>query len=247
MIQQGDFSQLDPTFDASIVTNDRPFPSCSTTYIPDVERLVRVTSGVCFLLGILFATGALQGVRRKPRVGMLIAYNVAVGCAYFLVEIMLIQAYQSVFLSPSASLVLVLGVLLIGSGIGGLASNRISHWVATASLLPTLFLALWVPGWILSLGLETTSSSILAAAAVFLVGANMGIYFPKGLLLARRWSLRSRIPFLFAINSIAGSFATVLSFYLGIRVGYTWTIVLAYMLYALGSAVYDRAARKPSL
>ncbi len=241
MIESGDFSQLDQDFDASIVTNDRPFPSCATRSIPAIARLVRITTGVCFLLGVLFTLGALQGTKHRSRIGMLVLYNIAIGCAYFLVEIMLIQAYQGVFLSPSASLVLVLGVLLIGSGFGGLASRHIPPWLATLTLGPVLLLSLRVPAWVLKLGVDLSASSLLAALAVFVVGANMGVYFPKGLQLARRWSLRSKIPHLFAINSISGSLATILSFYLAVRVGYTWTIILAFLLYILAAVIYRRA------
>ncbi len=246
MIERGDFSPLDSDFDASIVTNDRPFPSCATHSIPDIERLVRITFAVCFLLGVLFTVGALQGVRHKSRISMLVLYNIAIGGAYFLVEIMLIQAYQNVFLSPSASLVLVLGVLLVGSGCGGLASRHLPPWLATLTLGPLLLLSLRVPAWILQLGWDPTASSALAALAVFVVGANMGVYFPNGLQLARRWSLRGKIPHLFAINSIAGSLATVLSFYLAVRVGYTWTIILAFLLYLLAAGAY-RPVQRASL
>lgn len=249
MIEHGDFSQLDPQFDASIVTRDRPFPSCSTSSIPDITKMVRVTSGVCFLLGALITGVAVPGAPARRKLWQLLVYNIAIGCAFFFVEIVLIQAYQSVFLSPSSSLVLVLGVLLIGSGLGGLASRRIHPFLATAALLPVLFVGLRAPEWILSLGWGTAASYVLATAAVLLVGLTMGTYFPNGLMLARRWSLRNRIPHLFAINSVAGSLATVLSFYLGIRLGYTWTVAIALLLYLLAAAVYysvgSELARQP--
>ncbi len=243
MLESGDFAQLDPDFDASVVTNDRPFPSCSTHSVPDIERLVGVTSGVCFLLGSFITIGALRGVRRRQQISRLVAYNIAIGSAYFFVEIMLIQAYQGVFLSPSTALVLVLGVLLVGSGLGGLAAKYVTPGIATVTLFPVLLLALWTPEWVLSLGLSTMTSSIVASCAVLLVGLNMGNYFPNGLMLARRWSLRGRIPHLFAINSVAGSLATAWSFYLGIRIGYTWTVAIALLLYVVASVVYWSVAR----
>ena len=123
-----------PDFDASIITNDRPFPSCPTTFVPELLRLLMVASGICLVLGGLFAVGALRGTERRGGMGLLLFYNVAIGFAYFFIEIMLIQAYQGVFLSPSASLVLVLGVLLIGSAIGGLLADRVRLWWATVDL-----------------------------------------------------------------------------------------------------------------
>ena len=198
MIAARDFSGLGQDFDASIVTNDRPFPSCPTTSIPEVLRLMVVASGTCVLLGGLFIVGAMRGIVRRGGLGLLLFYNIAIGFAYFFIEIMLIQAYQGVFLSPSASLVLVLGVLLIGSAIGGLLSNRVRLWWATATLIPVLATCLRIPAWTLQFGLDSWGCGIAAVAMIFLVGMNMGVYFPTGLLLAQRWSLRERIPYLFA-------------------------------------------------
>ena len=76
---------------------------------------------------------------------------------------------------------------------------------------------------------------------IFLVGMNMGVYFPTGLLLAERWSLRGRIPHLFAINALAGSLATVVSLCLAIRFGYTWTLISAFILYVAATIAYHAA------
>ena len=238
MIAANDFSGLGPDFDTSIITNDRPFPSYSTRSVGELQRLVAVTSGICLLLGTLFALGALKGLPKRRQMGLLLLYNIAIGCAYFFVEIVLIQAYQNVFLSPSTSLVLVLGVLLIGSAIGGLFSGRISPWLATAALVPVLLICLRVPDVAVSLGLASAPSTTMAVATIFLVGMNMGVYFPTGLQLARRSSLQHKIPHLFAVNAIAGSMASIMSLYLGIRVGYTWTLAIAFLLYLTAAIVH---------
>jgi hypothetical protein len=244
MLATGDFTALAPDFDDRVITNDRPFPSCATHSVPDLERLLGVTGGVCFILGTLIAWGAVRGVPRSrhPVTFLLILYNLAIGSAYFLIEIMLIQSYQSVFLSPSTSLVLVLAVLLVGSGIGGFFSTRIRPGWATLALGPVLLLALWIPTAVLSLG--WWSSQALASCGVLAVGFCMGVYFPNGLVMARRWSLRHRIPHLFALNSIAGSLAIVVSYYLAIRAGYSWTVALALLLYLLAWMVYRRCVSR---
>jgi hypothetical protein len=244
MIAARDFSGLGRDFDASIITDDRPFPSCPTTSIPEVLRLMVVASGICVLLGGSFTVGAMRGVARRRGMGLLLFYNIAIGFAYFFIEIMLIQAYQGVFLSPSASLVLVLGVLLIGSAIGGLLSNCARLWWATATLIPVLAACLWIPAWTVQFGLDSRGAGAAAAAMIFLVGMNMGVYFPAGLLLAQRWSLRERIPYLFALNAMSGSLATVVSLYLAIRMGYTWTLIIAFTLYAAATIAYHAAARE---
>jgi hypothetical protein len=75
----------------------------------------------------------------------------------------------------------------------------------------------------------------------------MGVFFPTGLQLADRWKMRGKIPHLFAINSAAGSLATVVSLYLGVRIGYSWTLILALVLYALAAVACHRQRVVPQL
>jgi hypothetical protein len=246
MLATNEFAGLGEDFDASLITNDRPFPSCSTHSVPEIRQLLIVVSGICLIVGGMFTAGALWGIPRRTRLALLVFYNVAIGFGYFFVEIMLIQAYQGVFLSPSVSLALVLGVLLIGSAMGGLLADRVALWCATFALVPVLAVCLRVPAWTIDLGLDYWPSGVAAVAMIFLVGMNMGVYFPSGLLRMREWSLREKIPHLFAINAMSGSLATVVSLYLAIRVGYTWTLIVAFMLYVAATAAYH-AARKVRL
>ena len=244
MIEAGDFSAISENFDDSLVTNDRPFPSCSTRSAPEIRQLVRITSGLCLLLCGLFAVGAVRNVAHRRSVGLLLVYNVAIGLAYFLVEIMLIQVYQRVFLAPSASLAMVLGVLLIGSAAGGLSARVIRPTMATIALVPLVLGCLWLPEWAVAHGWTSAATTAAAVVTIFAVGAAMGVYFPTGLIIADQWSLRAKIPHLFAINAISGSLATVLSLWLGIRAGYTWTVLIALALYIVASVVV-RLAGKP--
>ena len=156
----------------------------------------------------------------------------------------MIQAYQGVFLSPTVSLALVLGTLLIGSAVGGLLAGRVPPWLATVVLVPVLVVAFQMPHWTLVWGLSDWGAGLVSACTVLVVGANMGVYFPSGLLQAYAWSLREKVPHLFAMNALAGSLATVVSLYLAIRVGYTWTLVAALCLYLAASLVYHAAVRR---
>lgn len=241
LLAAGNAAAFDPDFDASIMTNDRPFASYASMSIPEMTQLLAVVCGVCIALGALFTAGALRGAGRRGGVCLLLVYNIAIGCGYFLVEIMLIQAYQEVFLSPTTSLVLVLAVLLVGSAIGGLLSHRVRLSWVTAALAPMLAVSPCIPAWTLSL--EPRVACGAAVAVVFLVGMHLGVYFPSGLLLAERWSLRDKVPHLFAVNAVAGSLATVVSLGLAIRVGYTWTLGCAFGLYVVAAVAHHVAAR----
>lgn len=243
MIEANNFSNFDHDFDATIVTNDRPFPGCSTRSIPEVARLIFFTASINIALCAFFCIGAMRSVNQKKRLCMLLAYNIAIGFAFFFVEILLIQAYQNVFLSPSASLAVVLGTILIGSGIGGLLSKCVRPVFAVVALVPSLFVGLKTPVWVIEHDWSPNTVVVLAVISVLIVGLNMGIFFPAGLTLARKRSLDKTIPHLFAVNAVSGAMATVIALFSGIRFGYTWTIVLAFALYLVAVGAYRIAAK----
>ncbi len=244
MLRRQEFSGLGADFDSSLITNDRPFSSCSTRAVPEIRRLLSLVSGICVVIGGLFAAGAVRRTARPQQAAALVIYNLAIGAAYFFVEILLMQAYQGVFLSPTVSLAVVLGTLLIGSAAGGLLAGRVPPWLATIALVPVLAVAFQIPHWSLAWDLGDGGVSLVSAISILVVGANMGVYFPSGLLQAYACSLREKVPHLFAVNALAGSLATVVSLYLAIRVGYTWTLVAAVCLYLAASLVFHGVLRR---
>ena len=238
-----DVSRFDPDLDASLITNDRPFPSCSTRSVSEVLCAVSITSGTGVGLSVLLILGMFRGLREHRQISRLLLYNIAIGFAFFFVEIVLIQAYQPIFLSPSSSLACVLGVLLIGSAIGGLFAGRVPPWLATAALVPVLLACLRVPDWTLSLELTPLLATSAAVAMIFFVGLNLGVFFPTGLQLARQSALQHKIPHLFALNAVAGAMAGTLCLYGAIRFGYMWMLAAAIGLYCLAAAI-DQLARR---
>jgi hypothetical protein len=243
LLAANDVSRFDSDLDASLITNDRPFPSCSTRSVSEVLRVVSITSGIGVALSVLLILGMFRGLRERRQISRLLLYNIAIGVAFFFVEIVLIQAYQPIFLSPSSSLACVLGVLLIGSAIGGLFAGRVPPWLATAALVPVLLACLRVPDWTLSLELAPLFATSAAVAMIFFVGLNMGVFFPTGLQLARQSALQHKIPHLFALNAVAGAMAGTLCLYGAIRFGYTWMLAAAFGLYCLAAAI-DQLARR---
>ena len=59
----------------------------------------------------------------------------------------------------------------------------------------------------------------------------MGMFFPKGLQSAKEVGLQDKIFHFYAINAAAGCFAVVFALYLGIKIGYVYTIVLGLAFY----------------
>jgi hypothetical protein len=231
MIEEGDFSALAPEgFDEAEITVDRPFASLSRHQVPQVDRIVRTSAIACGLLGLLFLVATFW---RAPvlRAAFLGSYNILIGFGYFLIEIALIHAYQNIFVSAAWSLILVLGFLLASSGLGGVLGARLRTWQVTILLIPTALAAIHAPEVILSSGLPVLLGKVLGVAMICATGFLMGVYFPRGLVVASGWSLDHKVPYLFALNSVSGAFAVTLALWCGVHIGYQATILLAVLLY----------------
>ncbi len=231
MIASGDFSPLaEEHFDTATLTNNRPFASVSTTQTPRLNQLLAVTGIPALLLWLLISAATLS---RKNRAGnlKLSGYNLLIGFGYFFVEIVLIERYQNLFVSPSASFVLVLGFCLLSSGFGGFLSPRLTLGRSLVCLIPLCLLAIFLPGWLAVTALPDVLAKVLGIALICATGFFMGVFFPKGLALARAGGQAAKIPHFFAANSVAGSFAVTLALYLGVKLGYGFTLVLACLFF----------------
>lgn len=232
MIESGNFGRLEKEkdFNSAIVTNDRPFPQVGTKSFRQINDMALYIGITCFTLWSFFTFSILTAGNRIQ--GMYLnVFNVLIGAAYFLIEIILIQIYQNIFISPTSSMVLVLGFLLLSSGVGGLYSAAIKPWYATSILILLLVGAIYLPTLLIQTGISLIYSKILCILFICVCGFFMGTYFPKGLQVAKEANLKSKIPQFFAINSIAGSFAVVAALFLGIKIGYMATMGIAVFFY----------------
>lgn len=237
MIESGDFSPLAAeAFDGSLLTNERPFASVSRRRTPRLDHMITVAGALTLSVGMLLGMATLRGPGTTHR-DRLVAFNVLIGLGYFLIEILILLTYQNVFISPSASLVYVLGLLLVSSAIGGLLATQWDIRAVTAGLCAMCLVALTAPAPLISSGAPPWLVKAAAIGCISMTGALMGVYFPRGLALARSVGAGDWIPHLFALNGIAGSFAVVLALYLGVKVGYRWTSVLALACYVAAAIV----------
>lgn len=246
MIESRDFSPLaQENFDASPITADRPFASVGRHKTPRLDRMLAIAAALTLLAAIALGSTALRDAPGPVRAS-LIAFNALIGFGYFLIEIVIMLTYQTVFVSPSVSLVYVLGLLLISSAVGGLLA---SHWdirASTVALVAMSAIALAAPQALMAAGMPPWLTKSIAIGCVAGTGALMGIYFPRGLAIARSAGAGQWIPHLFAINGIAGSFAVVLALYLGVKVGYRWTAALALASYAIATLLALRVQHSPA-
>lgn len=219
-------------FDPSPATSDRPFVEfASPTSRSQLATMLAIAAGIGLVLLVLLTVLLPRGqITAALPLG---AYNVLIGVGYFVVEIVLFQAYQAYFESPSSTLVLILGVLLLSSAMGGLSAKRRNIILATIALGPCCFLALLMPEWMLHYGAPFLLVKATCVGATMIIGYLMGTYFPTGLLEARRCQLATAIPLLFAMNAVGGSVAVVLAVFLTVNWGYMVTVSVAVVTFAI--------------
>ena len=235
MIESEEFSSLEREgFDPKLATNDSPFVSMSTRVSPEVSGIARFSAAVFAALTLL--VGAVMWRRSSPRRTLgLVAYNALTGFGYFFVEVMLMQVYQSVYVSPSWAFVLTLGALLLGSGVGGFfcAKLRPAHAVVLLAVLAVVTAR--APAWALALGVPHVATMIGGVVLIAATGFALGGYFPRGLAAAEAWGMKAEAPLCFALNAAAGSFAVAVALYAGVFVGYSATLAAAVVFYGIAS------------
>ncbi|MBN1793434.1 MAG: hypothetical protein JW844_00545 [Candidatus Omnitrophica bacterium] len=237
MISSGDFTDIQTErFDSSIATNNRPFVTIGGVSAGRLGKLVSISGAFCLFLWGIFTIALVKEGRRR-QVFFLNLYNLLIGMAYFFLEIILMQTYQNVFVTTSSTLLFILGVLLLSSGIGGTCVGRMHLAPATVLLLAFSLMAVYLPGALLGLGVPIVAVRAFAVFLVAACGFCMGGYFPKGLFAARAANLSQAIPYLFAVNAISGSFAVIFGLFLGVRYGYQLTVLAAVSFYAAASYI----------
>ena len=253
--------------DLSPPTDDRPFFNRFVRWaqLPDYQRATGgrlyglLLSGDVVALAVLaealvlalvllavpwLRTGGRNGATGSA--GSVVAYNLAVGLGFILLELMLIQRLTVALGDPVVSFKVVLGALLVWSAAGGLLSERIAPsrtWLAVAAVAGVVlaYAAAGPPLVTLLLGLQRIPR--VAAIVVLLapLGAALGMAFPLGMrLLAPAAASRALA---WAANGCASVVGAVASTLLAVAQGITALGLVAAASYALAALVAALRAR----
>ena len=251
-----DLSDLDlrPT------TDDWPFfflsfrwQSISRVFAPDASPLLKP---IAFLLVNLAGLAILALVligwplwrlrdawRATQGTAALVGYFAALGAAFILIEVALMQRFTVFLGDPALAVATVLAALLVSSGIGSWAarSGRITVGHATLWLVVvlTFFASPLAPA--LLRALLPAALPVRLACCVLLValaGVPMGIPFPTGL---TRVAARSGqfVPWAWGINAMLSVVFSIASYLVGMVAGYTAMFCGGIVLY-LGAYGFSR-------
>ena len=200
--------------------------------------LVLVASALLILLPLFPRARASPSKVGGGLWARILVYFTALGLAYLLVEIPLLQYFILLLDQPTYAFALVLCALLVASGAGSLLGERIRTggvvWLlGPVVLLYALFLR-WLPSLLLGwpLAWRVMASFPLLAP----LGVLMGFPFPAGI---RRLGQAApeAIPWAWAVNGCASVVSSILATMLAVSFGFSWVLVLAAALYALAAII----------
>ena len=221
----------------------------STQWVPFVEWgyvILFATLIIAVPLSVILIVLPLAWLRRpgpgRGRFASVLLYFFSIGAAYMFLEIVFIQKLARIMPHPVFALGTALTLFLLGSGLGGLASSRISIrfrrpvWVAVGCVAASL--ALYVVA-IDVLTVEThvvwpAGRRVLACCITFCLAFFMGIPFPTAL---RRLATASPelVPWAWGINGCASVIGPVGATCLSMSLGFRSVMGIAAALYLLAA------------
>ena len=175
-----------------------------------------------------------------------VGYFGALGLAFLLVEIPLIQLYILLVGDATTAFAVVLFAVLLASGVGSMMSPRVP-WRAGAWLLVVLavvypFLVRWLTDLVLPAPLLARVT--IGAVAIAPLGFFMGIMFPSGIAHLEHRAPQL-VPWAWGINGTISVISAVVAALLALAFGFTVVLLTGAVGYGLAAIL--TAQRRPSL
>jgi len=231
-------------FNFEPTTDDSPFFYQFTPGLPEQLSDLLLFSGI---LAFLYLSWVMfffvrRGGQHWKRVA-LAPYFALLGAGFMLVEVPLIQRFNLLLGQPVLALIVVIGGLLLGGGLGSLASSRFS--VPGLPRRGALFAALVAAGVLASLivypaiidralPLGLGARAAVTAAALLPLGFVMGVPFPSGLRIAHEADPGGVAAF-WGANAVTSVLGSALAMALAVHTGFSAGL-------ATGAALYAAAA-----
>jgi hypothetical protein len=250
-------------FDISPPTDDRPFffhffrwqqtsevlenlgrrwqPFGGSGYLALVALLVfaAAAAAIFVVAPIALRSGFRAAFRRAGarRAARTLGYFTAIGLAYLFVEVALIQRFILVLGHPTLALAVVVGALLLASGVGSWLSPRIPWRGAIVALAILLALYPGLTGLVTPALLAAPLALRLVAVVALIapVGLLMGVPFARGI--GALGDADALVPWAWAANGSASVVSAVAAAMLALSFGFTPVLVGAGALYLVAAAL----------
>jgi hypothetical protein len=273
-VQPGDYQDLitaaDPAafvarhpLDIRATTDDRPFFFYLTRLRdqldPGVLSKGPYGSGLAALFTLfavsavlvaLFVVGPLVLAAERPGPGwsLWLGYFSALGAGFMLIEVALLQHFVLLLGHPVYSLTVTLFCLLLGTGLGSMASRRmplesVGRFVfgtLGAVALLAVVAAFAVPRVIeLAIAAPLAARIAVAAAVMLPMGVLMGVALPGGMRLLDR-ARPQIVPWSWAMNGAFSVVGATCAIFVAMNWGFTATLLTGAAVYALAAVLLRR-------
>ncbi len=246
-----------------VVRDDKPFPYdvYRSREVPKamLGTVAWLAAGMVLLPALVAfrVRGRRQGDGHLATTALLVPFFALLGVGYLLIELVYDQWYQIYLSSPVYSLAVVLGTMLIASGIGGHVSSGVGRNKALGAI--GISIALSVAA---AFGLGSVLDALMflpfmvrVLVAIVLIGLPaffMGVPFPYAITQARQRLSDRHAGLFFGINGALGAVAVPLSIVLSMAMGFRITMLIgagAYLVCGLllaGLGLLGESSEEPS-
>ncbi|MFN2376849.1 MAG: hypothetical protein ABR538_09950 [Candidatus Binatia bacterium] len=249
---------FDGGLDLSPPTDDRPFffylgGSVGGARVPLLFGSILVAILLAGRLLVFAPLGEVEaGLPEGDRVTLANArwemtYFAAIGASFMGVELGVLQRYIVFLGHPTYALSVVLFALLLSTALGSLlvglrpSAVRVSYPLLFATLAATMFV---VPGLLEAwYGWPLAARVVAAGALIVPLGVCMGTALPSGLSRLSAGGRERLIPWMWAVNGLAGTVASVVGMGVAMEFGYTVLMLASFAGYVLAWSSLGRFAR----
>ncbi|MCS7185805.1 MAG: hypothetical protein RMK89_02495 [Armatimonadota bacterium] len=237
------------------VTDDSPFFVDLSPTVPEVMWQF-VISAIVVVLAFGILAGLMETKRRSSRVFTLrtfwspTLYVALLGVGFMLVEIGLMQRTMLLLGSPTHTLALFVGALLLGGALGSTMTQRqsqeqLANWAMTACVVvaaATSLLGLFIAPFVNALhNLPLAIRAFSLFALTMALGIPMGMPFPSAMRLAPvLWAVS--VAYLWGVNGVMSVVGSVSAVLIGKFAGYSKAIVFGAICYLIAAAVIRKCA-----
>ena len=220
------------------------------------ERVLLLLLGVSIIAAaalLLLPFVAVRDVWAKlPRKGLSAIFFAGVGLGFIFFEITLMQLLNLFLGYPTYSLTITLMSLLVFTGLGALASQRVKDRTKAIPRLLVLLAALTafylfglVPMTNALLGVPLAVRIIIAFLVMAPLGLCLGMFMPIGLGEISKIGAYSRhyVAWGWAVNGFAAVVGSALATILSMTIGFDWVLFLGLICYGVAVAVWIRLSR----
>ena len=218
-----------------------PMPVAVTIILATLAQVV-LLSGLLILYPLY--RRQRPGGAQSGRPGVF-AYFGALGLGFIMVEVALLQKFTILLGGPAYSMAVTLLAILVFSGLGSLASKRLSANPLSLVMVVVPLLAVLVFVWSLTLNglidrmmvLSHFARCLAAVGLVAPLGFLMGMPFPSGLRLVNRYQAALN-PWAWGINACATVVGTVLCMIVSAWLGFNHAMQFGAVIYLAGAVAF---------